>query len=58
MADLALLDLLQGPDAVPEWRAAAAARPGALSIDRVGPSRRPSRGARRPAAGPSSSGPA
>ncbi|CAL9667547.1 LysR family transcriptional regulator [Streptomyces sp. enrichment culture] len=37
MADLALLDLLQSPDAVPEWRdAAAEARPGALSLDREG----------------------
>jgi len=37
MADLALLDLLQNPDAVPEWRdAAAQARPAALSIDRAG----------------------
>ncbi|MFZ4894370.1 LysR substrate-binding domain-containing protein [Plantibacter sp. Mn2098] len=35
--DLGLLDLLQDPDAVPEWRdAAASARPTALSIDRAG----------------------
>lgn len=37
VADLADLDLLQDPDAVPEWRdAAAESRPTALSIDREG----------------------
>jgi len=37
VADLAPLDLLQDPDAVPEWRdAAAEARPGALSLEREG----------------------
>lgn len=36
VADLAGLDLLQDPDAVPEWRdAVAELRPAALSIDRV-----------------------
>ena len=37
VADLAPLDLMQDPDAVPEWRdLVAVARPTALSIDRVG----------------------
>jgi DNA-binding transcriptional LysR family regulator len=37
LADLAMLDLLQPPDALPEWRdAAAARRPGALTDARVG----------------------
>jgi DNA-binding transcriptional LysR family regulator len=37
IADLASLDLLQDPDAVPEWRdAVARTRPDALSIDRAG----------------------